>query len=93
MRIDQTSDLGLYIKSRRKELGWSQTRLAEVAGVSRRWITALENGKSTVDFGLILGTLAALDLIAEVNLRPLPPGGVDLDKLLATFRRGGEHTE
>jgi HTH-type transcriptional regulator/antitoxin HipB len=81
MRIGNARDLGLYVRECRTAAGHSQTELAARAGVSRRWLSDLEGGKATAEFGLILRTLRALDLI--VDIQPTPkPDGVDLDAIL-----------
>ena len=44
-------ELGEKIKEARKELNWSQTDLAKMAGVSRSRIDALENARAS-DMGM-----------------------------------------
>ena len=39
--------IALYIRQRRRELGYTQERLAERIGVSKRFLRELELGKST----------------------------------------------
>lgn len=87
MRLVSARDLGLYVRQRRQDLGRSQADLASMAGVSRRWLTAMEAGKSTAEIGLILRTLAALGVIIDVQVIERPPGQVDLDELLAELGR------
>jgi y4mF family transcriptional regulator len=77
MRIKTAETLGELVRDQRKQRGWSQTRLAEKVGVSRLWVSQLENGKETVEFGLVLKTLRALDLalgVSRVEKNPLPGG-------------------
>jgi HTH-type transcriptional regulator / antitoxin HipB len=84
VRIHNATDLGNVVRERRGELGWTQARLATEVGVSRRWLSDLEAGKSTAAFSLILRTLGTLGLI--VDLQPeKKPGGLDLDRYLARF--------
>ena len=45
MRIKTVEMLGELVRDQRKRRGWSQTRLAKQAGVSRLWIGHLERGK------------------------------------------------
>ena len=40
--------LGLAIRKRRKELGWSQEQLAEVADVHRNFVGHVERGEQNV---------------------------------------------
>lgn len=67
MRIANPEDLGLFIRDYRRSKKISQSGLAELAGVSRRWLAGLESGKATVEVGLVIKTLHALDLILDVQ--------------------------
>lgn len=67
MRIKSVEDLGGLVCDQRKRRGWSQTQLAQKVGVSRLWISQLENGKETVEFRLVLKTLRALELMLDVS--------------------------
>lgn len=62
MRIRTPLDLGLIIRDRRRKLGLTQTALAEKAAVGRQWLVAVEQGKARAEIGLVLRTLAALDI-------------------------------
>lgn len=88
MRITSARDLGLYVRDRRRDLGVTQAQVAEAAGVSRRWLLGLENGKPTMQIGLVFRTLEALDLLMEVRPEAPSAGAVDLDALLRGI--GGE---
>ncbi len=48
--------------ARRRELGMTQARLAQSCGVSRQWVVRFEGGAHSVETGLALRTLRALDL-------------------------------
>ena len=50
--------------------------------MTRAWVVALEAGKPSIEFALVLRTLAALDLVADVIDAPVAHGGLDLDELL-----------
>jgi len=69
MRIKTVGTLGELVRDQRKQRGWSQRQLAEKVGVSRLWVGQFENGKETVELGLVLKTLRALDLHLEASLR------------------------
>lgn len=62
MIITDSRGLGALIRQRRHELAWSQTRLAELAAVSRPWISELETGKSSAEIGLVFSVLHALGI-------------------------------
>lgn len=68
MRIKTVETLGELVRDQRKQRGWSQSRLAENVGVSRLWVGQFENGKETVELGLVLKTLRALDLSLDAGL-------------------------
>lgn len=95
MRIIEPRDLGLAVRTRRHELGWSQHDLASAAGVSRSWIVEFESGKARSEFDLVLRAVDALGLVMEVSD---DPGGslsgvtdrdrVDLDDVLAEYVDG-----
>src|SRR5438445_11181244 len=65
--------IGAQIASRRKALGFSQSALADKAGVSRATLEALENGRSgELSFCKVANILSALGLelkLHEANLR------------------------
>ena len=62
MRVRTPLDIGLTIRNRRRKLGLSQSALAERAGVGRQWLVEVERGKPRAEIGLVLRTLAALDI-------------------------------
>ena len=88
MQIRTPLDLGLAIRDRRRKLKLSQTELARKAGVGRQWVVAIERGKSRAEFGLVLRTLAALDLPLTIGPgdRRFPPrddmNPVDIDAIV-----------
>jgi len=73
MRIKTAETLGELVRDQRKQRDWSQTQLAEKIGVSRLWVSQFENGKQTVELGLVLKTLRALDLGLEAGLLKINP--------------------
>lgn len=83
MHIRTPLDLGLLIRQQRRRLRLNQTELAARVGVGRQWIVAIEHGKAGAELGLVLRTLAALDLTLAVDggggdsATPRQAGGVD----------------
>ena len=67
MQVRTPLDLGLIIRDRRRKLGLSQSALAEKAGVGRQWLVAVERGKVRAEIGLVLRTLAAIDLTLSAD--------------------------
>jgi y4mF family transcriptional regulator len=51
--------LGAVIRRAREERGLSQLKLADLAGVGRRFVSELENGKSSLEFDKVLQVAAA----------------------------------
>lgn len=60
--------IGSAVENRRRQLGLSQTQVADMASVGRRFISDFENGKPSVQMGEALRVLDALGL--RVSLRP-----------------------
>ena len=60
MLLRSAREVGDLIADGRRRLRWSQFDLAQRAGVSRQWVSQVENGKTTVEFDLVLGALHAL---------------------------------
>lgn len=69
MRVRSARELGLLIRDRRRRLSLSQAELGERIGASRHWVMGVEAGKSTVEVGLVLAALAALDLVCDLRSR------------------------
>ena len=53
--------LGERIKSTRQSLGWTQDRLAQEAGVSKSFLSEIENSKTNVSGEILLKIATALD--------------------------------
>lgn len=60
--IRTAEDLGQQIRARRTAQGLTQTELADVSGVTLRFVSELENGKETAQLAGIQRVLAALGL-------------------------------
>jgi y4mF family transcriptional regulator len=60
--IHTPEDLGRQIRSRRTDLQLTQTELADVSGVTLRFVSELENGKESAQLAGIQRVLAALGL-------------------------------
>ena len=66
MRISDSKDFGKTIKTRRKELGYTQSYLSEFTGFSVSFISDLENGKATAELGKALYLANLLGLNVEL---------------------------
>jgi len=67
MRVISSEDLGKIIRERRKELGLTQTQLAQLSGVGLRFISELERGKENVRLGyaIKIASNLGIDITAE----------------------------
>lgn len=61
--------LGATVRERRRARGWSQAELAELAGVGRRFISELENGKSSLRIAEVRRVLEVFGL--ELRVAPI----------------------
>jgi y4mF family transcriptional regulator len=59
--------LAAEVRARRTALHLKQEDLADLAGVSERFVYALENGKRTVQLDKVLAVLDALGLHLEIH--------------------------
>jgi y4mF family transcriptional regulator len=94
VQVRSSRDVGLLIRARRTDKGWSQAELARSLGTTQRWISEIENGKATAEIGMVLRTLAMLDIRLEAGpppdthprpeALPIPdlPTATDLDDIL-----------
>lgn len=90
MRVNTALDLAAAIKGRRKELRLTQAALAKSAGVARSWLAMVESGKTSVEFGLILRVLDALELRIEVLPAQLDVGTIFQGTLDTRLRDVGD---
>jgi HTH-type transcriptional regulator/antitoxin HipB len=65
--ISSTADLGQLVRTARERMGLNQQQFSDLAGVGRRFLSELENGKSTAEFGLVLRVCkaAGIDVVAK----------------------------
>nr|WP_314093751.1 type II toxin-antitoxin system Y4mF family antitoxin [uncultured Shinella sp.] len=52
--IQAVADLGRLVRKTRKEKDLTQQEFADLTGVGRRFVSELENGKPTIEFGKAL---------------------------------------
>lgn len=69
-----TEELGRIVKKERKAMGLTQAELALTSGTGMRFISDLENGKSTCQIGKTLTVLKTLGLRLTLS-SPHSPGG------------------
>lgn len=66
--VGSSAELGAAIRCRRKALGLRLTDAAGLCGVGVRFLSELENGKSSASLGKALQVLSGLGL--QLHLRP-----------------------
>ena len=54
------ANLGQTVQELRKDLGWNQQRLADLADLDRTYISAVEHGKQNLTLGAIVKLADAL---------------------------------
>ena len=69
MKITDAATLGNAIRSRRKELGYTQGYISEITGLSISFLSDLENGKSTAEIGKTIQVINLLGLDITVEAR------------------------
>ena len=69
MKIIDSITLGATIRARRKELGYTQSDLAEFTGFSISFISDLERGKKTAEIGKALQLIRLLGMDIKIEKR------------------------
>jgi len=81
--------VGERIRERRKQLGWTQDQLVRKAGISKGFLSNLENGKRSVgaeilyDLARVMGL--SLDYLMSGSDADTPARDVQIPKSLAEF--------
>lgn len=65
--------IGLQLRERRKELGLTQSELAEQLGTTRQWVSRLEKGVEGATIQRLLNVCDELDLVFEIRLPSKAP--------------------
>ena len=60
-------EIGRYIRTIRKDNKLTQQELSDLSGVNRRFLSELENGKSTAEIGKVLHVLKCFG--CDITLR------------------------
>jgi y4mF family transcriptional regulator len=67
--LDSVAELGERVRAQRRRLRATQAEAADLAGVGVRFLSELERGKESVEFGKVLRVLRALGLDVFVASR------------------------
>ncbi len=94
MRVQDATDFGHIIRDARKKRGLNQQQLADLIGVSRQWISEVENGKPRAELQLVLTTLNYLQVRLHTDPRPADPASpfanmpdIDINAIVDQARR------
>lgn len=89
--LHNAEQLGAAVRLKRKEKGLSQSGLADLLGVERKWVLRLEAGNPKAELGLVLKALNALSLRALLSDDDQPPSSKErhasTSRLDEVFRR------
>ena len=67
MRLTTPREIGAYIRDRRRAERLSQQELADLSGVSTRWLVDVENGKTGAQIGMVLRVLRTLGVVLDAT--------------------------
>ena len=69
MKITDAKSFGAMLKTRRKQLGYTQAFISEVTGLSVSFLSELENGKKTIQLekAIQVAMLLGLDITMEAR--------------------------
>ena len=69
MKITDAASLGNAIRSRRKELKYTQNYISKITGLNVSFLSDLENGKPTAEIGKTIEVinLLGLDILVEAR--------------------------
>jgi len=59
-------EVGALLREARVRKGMSQPELAEMVGVSRQWVIAIEQGAPNARVDLVLRALRCVDLLVDI---------------------------
>ena len=68
MKIISSEELGKAIRKRRRELGYTQTEVADFSGCGLTFVSALERGKKTAELEKTLQVINTLGI--DILLEP-----------------------
>lgn len=66
--VSSMQEIGELVRDKRKQDGLTQTELAELSQVGTRFLSELENGKTTLRFDKVIQVLQNLGL--QLNVTP-----------------------
>ncbi|MCY4434520.1 MAG: helix-turn-helix domain-containing protein [bacterium] len=80
------AEVGVFIRAAREEAQMTQAALAAALGVSRKWVSEVEQGKPSAEVGKVLAVIRHLGFTPQAARTPLPVS--DVDELLGSLTGG-----
>ncbi len=71
------------MRAKRTGMGFTQQQLADRAGVSRKWVSEVENGKLSAELRSLLDVLQAMGFTLRLARQPAPE--IDLQAHIGRF--------
>ena len=68
-KVFNAADVGLILRKRRKELGYTQEQFGALVGMSPRLIGEIERGKETVGIQKVMSFATALGIDMRLTVR------------------------
>ncbi len=69
MKVTDAGSFGAAIRTRRKELGYTQAYIAQFTGLSMSFLSDLENGKKTIELEKAISVAMLLGLDIHMSAR------------------------
>ncbi len=79
-KILSVDDIGRLVRTHRKSQSATQADFAALCGVGVRFISELENGKTTIELGKALQVLKSLGLEVYIQPRDWKRSGIDVNE-------------
>jgi transcriptional regulator with XRE-family HTH domain len=85
--LRNAEQLGRAVRLKRQGLGLSQSALAELLGVERKWVLRLEAGNPKAEFALVLRALEAVGISALLRDESRTASSAQPSRLDEVFQR------
>jgi HTH-type transcriptional regulator/antitoxin HipB len=72
MKLQNAEQLGAAIRTKRREKGLSQSALADLLGVERKWVIRLESGNPGAELARVIKALAIVGIQAQLRDQDRP---------------------
>ncbi|MGI4940689.1 MAG: helix-turn-helix domain-containing protein [Janthinobacterium lividum] len=88
MKVKTAQDFGILLRLARRRAGHTQAQVAAKLHATQAWVSAVENGKDTVELGQVLRLAALLrvSLTGDTGIRAPAEGSFVDDMRRVTFR-------